>query len=758
VNRLVSMKPTIEILISSPLCGSEAAALCDLARCLTAPSLILANFEVSCGGSAREIDFVVVTQARAELIELKNLTAPVKGGVNGPWQIEASPGIFVPYSGPNPWEQARDAKLALSDAMHEYAKGRSEVPLPARRRYYEQFDASVSVYPLLVPGSQVSPGNFKAWVRSFPDTLQCLNSRPLPVQSTWAIGHWRDFAIEHLGLLPASLSEAIDSTVFQAHQSVEEYAVRLCRPKIPPLLAARDQELLGQNVIEKLKGPADALLLGRSGLGKSFHLEHYRRICFESDEVPILLHARYYQGDLNRAIHKSIGPYTRQNPAELLDAAKQLGRRPVLIVDGWNDCPEQLQIDLGNDLSAFKLRYNARLVAASQTIPSHELFAALTKIELDPLREEHKQTIFAFHAGKVNESIPPNWYELFSTAFDLAIAGRCQTDRAVAESRWELYESYIRSVVPSVSARTVLRKIAWYMGEKFKPALPLGDYERILEQFIQELGLNLSIADELLNSPLIVVDREVVAFEHDLLRDYFRAEYLLREAAPEHLAAKLDEPKYNGLAEFVVPSLADESLVHELLLRSSEEMLNEAFRGLLGTTAQRIVRNECQRLLNDCRDRLPDIAVEPWIGESEDGRRFVSGAYVVGSMCASDLDRRLCSVIANNLGDETVHDAFLELLDLGEWALKEASERVGRERGVKPGAIFRELVHRNVMGSHSGQVHAFLFLTHLVRQNLSLGSRRPGIPPFRNVLSSVVTVKPAICGHFKTGHRDWPKT
>ena len=25
-------------------------------------------------------------------------------------------------------------------------------------------------------------------------------------------------------------------------------------------------------------------------------------------------------------------------------------------------------------------------------------------------------------------------------------------------------------------------------------------------------------------------------------------------------------------------------------------------------------------------------------------------------------------------------------------------------------------------------------------------------------LTSVVTVKPAICGHFKTGHRDWPKT
>jgi hypothetical protein len=26
------------------------------------------------------------------------------------------------------------------------------------------------------------------------------------------------------------------------------------------------------------------------------------------------------------------------------------------------------------------------------------------------------------------------------------------------------------------------------------------------------------------------------------------------------------------------------------------------------------------------------------------------------------------------------------------------------------------------------------------------------------VKASVVTLKPAICGHFKTGHSDWPKT
>lgn len=728
------MKPTIEILISSPLSGSEAAALRDLAAGVRAPALILANFEIPRCGISREIDFVAITETRAELIELKNITAPVRGGLNGPWQIETSPGSFVPYSGPNPWEQARDAKLALSDAMHDYAKQRLDVPKPAKRRYFEQFDASITVYPILMPGSAVCAGNYKAWIRSFPDTLQCLNSRSLPVQSTWGIHDWRTFAIDYLELTPASLSEAIDSAVFKAHQSVEEYAARLRRHDIAALLPARVQNLVGQNVIDKLKVPADVLLLGRSGLGKSFHLEHYCRLCFEFDEVPILLHVRYYQRDLNRAIHKTIGQYTRLTPAELLDAVKRLGKRPVLIIDGWNDCPGHMQADLGNDLGAFQLRYNAKLVTASQTMPLHHLFATAMKVQLDPLRPEHKQAIFAFYAGRQNKDIPAHWCEPFSTAFDLRIAGLCQTDRAVAKTRVELYESFIRSAVPSVSARAVLRKLAWHMGEDFKPALPLAEYERTVEKFVQELGLPLSVADELLSSRVLAVDRDVVAFEHELLRDYFRAEHILREAKPEGLAAKLEEPKYTGLTEFVLPSVANESVVQELLSTSGLELLNEAFRGSLGATAMHIIRNACQRLLTECRDRLSDINVEPSIRQRDDGRRFVWGACVVGSTCASDQDRKLCDVIVNNLGDDLVRGAFLELLDLGEWALKEASERIGRERRIKPIAIFGELVHHNVIINHSEPVHPLLFMCHQVRQIRTFGLRRSDALPIRELL------------------------
>ena len=731
------MKPTIEILISSPLSGSEASALRDLAVSLKAPALIFANFEVSSGSSSQQIDFVVITESRAELIELKQITAPVRGGINGLWEIETSPGLFVPYSGPNPWEQAKTAKLVLSDAMRKYAKGHPEVPKPAKPRYFEQFDASVSVYPILVPGSQVFQGNFKAWVRSFPDTVECLNSCHL--ESTWAIKHWRNFAIDYLRLQPASLAEAINATVFQAHQAVDEYALRLRHTSIAPLLTNDDRELVGQKVIDALRSSTSMLLLGRSGLGKSFHLDHYRRVCFEFDEIPVLLQARYYHRDLKRAIHKSIGPYTRQSPAELLNAAKQLGKRPVLIVDGLNECSEDLQVDLGNDLSAFQLNYDARLVAASQTVPTHEFFGSLRKIELDPLRDCHKQAIFSFHTGKQDNGIPTLWYEQLATAYDLALAGRCQYEGTVAESRCELYKAYIRSVVPSLSARTVLRRLACYMGEHFKPALSFSDFEHIAEMHIKELGLNLSIADELLKSPILAVDREAVAFEHDLLKDYFRSEHFLREVDPAHLSTRLDEPRYAGLIEFVLPALTDELLIQEILLKSGVEILRAAFRGSLGKAAQTIVRTLCQMLLVVCRDSLHDLTVKAWIGERNDNQPFVSGARLENNAYASDTAQKLLSVIAVNLDDTLLQDAFLELLSVGEWALKEAAEHTGREHGVKAKAVLRELVRGELICSNSsGPVHPFIFLFREVRDKQALGARQLGVSPIREPLLRMV--------------------
>src|SRR5258707_6996007 len=104
------MKPTIEVLIGSPLVGEEArflVCLCsDLSRSNNSDSiLVLANFEVPAAVKSRQLDFLIITDSNRGLVELKCFRGPVFGGENGVWRLRDFSGQTVPYPGENPWSQ-----------------------------------------------------------------------------------------------------------------------------------------------------------------------------------------------------------------------------------------------------------------------------------------------------------------------------------------------------------------------------------------------------------------------------------------------------------------------------------------------------------------------------------------------------------------------------------------------------------------------------------------------------------------------------
>jgi hypothetical protein len=97
------MKPTIEVLIGSPLAGDEAHFLTRLFADLSGQdALILANFEITKAGKSRQIDFIVITNTHAELLEHNALQGPIIGTDNGPWKLTDASGQSVTYPGENP--------------------------------------------------------------------------------------------------------------------------------------------------------------------------------------------------------------------------------------------------------------------------------------------------------------------------------------------------------------------------------------------------------------------------------------------------------------------------------------------------------------------------------------------------------------------------------------------------------------------------------------------------------------------------------
>lgn len=75
------------------------------------PAVILANTNLG----DRQIDFVVALSDIVLVIEAKGFTRPIRGGENGPWQVQVASGDWKDFR--SPYLQARDAALKVRDAV-----------------------------------------------------------------------------------------------------------------------------------------------------------------------------------------------------------------------------------------------------------------------------------------------------------------------------------------------------------------------------------------------------------------------------------------------------------------------------------------------------------------------------------------------------------------------------------------------------------------------------------------------------------------
>jgi hypothetical protein len=149
----------LEIMIGAPVAGAEAMVLRQICRDIgSIDVLVLVNFEVN----HRQIDFLIVTNNYAAIIELKCFRGPVFGDINGDWFLEDFSRQKKLYVGGNPWQQALGEKFALSDTMAAFQANHPNAPQPLGRAFYSEFDAFVCVYPEMirncVASRSLSPG------------------------------------------------------------------------------------------------------------------------------------------------------------------------------------------------------------------------------------------------------------------------------------------------------------------------------------------------------------------------------------------------------------------------------------------------------------------------------------------------------------------------------------------------------------------------------------------------------------------------
>ena len=711
------MKPTTRLFIGGSLSGHEARFLRDLyADFAPVGALLLANFHAG----PRQIDFLVVTDSLAAILELKHLPQPVFGRRNGPWMVENPSGKRVPYPGPNPWEQTLQQKYALSDEMRRYTSAASDVHPP--RRFYAEFEAYVCIVPRIHPQSKVIRKDHKVSVLSYSEVLEAFRNRS--GSTVWNRAEWTRFATDHLLLTPATLQEAIDSKVHAAANSVRSYLSRI-EPvvgfQLPPLLPPAAGCNRGQVLIDSLLAGKNHLMLGPSGSAKTFHLRHAAiAAARKGTEVPVLVEAKTYRGgSFWNLVRRGTGPMFTGNPQQLLDSVRACALHPLLLVDAVNECPVEHRAELLRGVQTFSLHFGARVVFTSQQVVDlpEDLPSVVTRLAM-PSRED-KRFIYCYHASIERSPEVDYLCEGFTNAYDLAVAGRCHASGVTPSSRAQLFDRYVQTCLPQDYhvGTALLRAISSQMAATVSSSWERREYESFAERFLAHAGGPLETLDRLSRCPLVRVTDDAFSFEHELLADYFNAiETYHRHGASPELVAELGKPRNQRLIELILPWLSDEDRIGQVLAASTDSaLLSRVLAGRCGPPARASLVRDIAALFDMATRDVANLTCKCHLVQLDDGRRRLDGVSLEGTRSWGSYCGRLCLLIAYHLDHPVITASFLKLLEATESALRQVSEQAAKDHRLNPRVVWAELVrtYGGVLESSSMQLPCSAILAKL---------------------------------------------
>ncbi|WP_319463027.1 NERD domain-containing protein [Micromonospora sp. RTP1Z1] len=566
-------------------------------------TIILVNFFTANG--SRQVDFLIITDQHVCHVELKNYTKPIVGQTNGPWSARQPDGSLEVIDRQNPYTQAVTCRFALSDDMHSLIEKDKSVPPLIGRKFYTQFDSVVCVYPRLEEGSEV-PGDYKARTLGYPEFLDFLTSPG--ARPTWNREHWLAF------VRMLALTNAVDSVTKQdlsvaaAIELIENYRRRLRGfygtglHELVPLPASVGSELTVTVRADSVLAAARHLqLVGPSGSGKSHLAKHTALDKAAEGHVPVFIAAGAYEGRLSWTLDRSVARFSSVTAGELFKAATVAHQQVLLIVDGFNECPQPFQEALLGDLSALCLRIPAWTLLTSQApIASPEVLQG-ESMWLGDLAEGDRRAILAsYGAPEILSLCDP-----FTTAYELAIAAECAAELQGAPTTAELLAAFVRKRLRTAGSpahtRGALRRIALAMDEQLVTSLPLDEVWRVVERYAADVSAPANVIDDVFATTLAATDQGRFAFSHELIGRFLAVEGLaLQHPNPTDLAAELRKPRHEDLMPLAVQLEGDTTRLDQLLTGLAQyDLYVGAMQASHGALAARVTREATVRLLDD---------------------------------------------------------------------------------------------------------------------------------------------------------------
>lgn len=559
-------------------------AVCKALAQMRGWAFIFANFHAA----GRQIDLVVFTERTTLVIEVKGYSLPVRGGVNGQWEQSGPYGVRKIG---NAYVQALNAKNALRDEMQRV----------------NQIDGYpnglVAVAPIVPAGSALTSGDFKVAVTDLDQTAQML-SRPSGALLTPDLC---EALARQLGLeAVASDDAALNDEVFVAERSYDTY-LKAFGDFYGPLAVelVSDQYKCGaleigpSQVQSMVTGGASAVLIhGPSGCGKTLLATSCAISCVTAGCIPIFVSAKNFDGDFQRLLDRETALLNARSASSIITAGRLLSKRVVLILDGYNECPDDLKVSLTRSLKAFALRYGAGIVVSTQQDLVRADLLTTETVSVKRPSDEFKATLARIEEQGDRAGNFRSLLQVARSGLEAGLVGQVGAFLSAGASRFALFDTYARMKLGTAASEgiRVLSSFAETLVHRACFSLSVREFDRLCDS----TNLDHAARQQLLRSQLLQSRGDRVSFIHELFFSAFSAEAAIRSANGDltRIRAALESPRFFSSKAFILGAIEDDRVVYEVLEGLTDhDLLAACSRGECGATAQSIVKRKVERML-----------------------------------------------------------------------------------------------------------------------------------------------------------------
>jgi hypothetical protein len=521
----------IKLFVGDPIADpSERSLIARLQRDLErlgVPATLYANF-FPAARKPRQVDLFVWTAIRTAHVEVKGLSAqyPVRGRPNGPW-VQLLPDGTERSLATNCGRQALDGTYAIGDAMRSLARsGAVSAPEDAFKHH---IDSIVGMWQNIPDGSDIEAPQYVT-VLGYTELLERLIT-PGPVVA-WTDEEWEAFA-RFLNLFQPEAESPAERRRRNSLDIITDYQLR-ARSSFADGLGAlidlgatdpRGAVVTTDEIDRRVLDDGAVAVVGPSGYGKSFHAQHLAvRHCDRGRLVVWIRAGEYEQGRFKDLLARAMAPFSARRWSALTDPASVVGVGVTIILDGLNECPENLRAELLQQLKAFTLRHPAGVLVTSTTVDGLNDTLGSTVLRAVEPDENRRRAILEVHGAKCPDRVS----DQFRTPYELAVAAACESELDANASVTELHDAYIRRFAPTEQLRAGLRAIATRLHTKLRTSLPLLEANSILNSTTSTLTS--SQVDSVLGCPLLAIEHHRVRFRHELIGQFLAAEHVVGSA------------------------------------------------------------------------------------------------------------------------------------------------------------------------------------------------------------------------------------